>query len=134
MAAEDKQVLRTTGSAPSCTLRTSIGSGGVESDLKPAAGDMAFLESEMRLTGPESYREEGTISFGENDNVLRFTSAEGHLLRSPNPETMAGSSTWTVEGGRGQFAAARGFIVSTFTLSGAGELSDFQCGLIFLPE
>jgi hypothetical protein len=42
-------------------------------------------------------------------------------------------ASWKVEGGDGQFAAARGFITSTFTIGDSGERSDFHCGLI-LPE
>jgi hypothetical protein len=39
-----------------------------------------------------------------------------------------------VEGGEGQFSHARGLITSNFTINGAGERSDFQCGLIFVSE
>jgi hypothetical protein len=47
---------------------------------------------------------------------------------------MAGSASWRIVSGEGQFAAARGFITSTFTINNSGEPSDFHCGLIFLPE
>jgi hypothetical protein len=50
------------------------------------------------------------------------------------PGLMAGSATWKVEGGDGQFSEARGFITTTFTLTDAGERCDYHCGLIFLPE
>jgi hypothetical protein len=39
-----------------------------------------------------------------------------------------------VDGGTGQFNSATGFVTSAFTLSESGELSEYHCGLIFLPE
>jgi hypothetical protein len=62
------------------------------------------------------------------------TLGQGHVTAGLEPGTMAGTASWKVEGGEGQFAAARGFITSTFTISDSGERSDFHCGLIFLPE
>ena len=133
-AVADDKLLRATGIATSCTVNTSIGPSGVETHLKASDGGLAFLESALRLTGPGSFQEDGTISFGEdNRNVLRFcTIGEGHFTRSPEMGTMAGSASWEVEGGEGQFAEARGFITSAFTLSTSGELSDFHSGVIFL--
>jgi hypothetical protein len=133
----DSQLLRTIGSATSCVVSTLIRGSGVETSLKASEGDLAFLDSELRVTGPDSYREDGTITFGDDDNsnVLRFsTLGDGHFTTSIAPGTMAGSASWKVEGGAGRFAAARGFITSNFTINEAGELSDFHCGLIFVPE
>jgi hypothetical protein len=122
-------------------VSTLIGGSGLETSLQASEGDLAFLDSELRVTGPDSYREEGTITFGDtggdddNSNVLRFsTLGEGHFTTSIAPGTMAGSASWKVEGGAGRFAAARGFITSNFTLNERGELSDFHSGLIFVPE
>jgi hypothetical protein len=135
-ASTDSQLLRTIGSATSCVVSTVIRGSGVETSLEASEGDLAFLDSELRVTGPDSYREDGTITFGDdNANVLRFsTLGDGHFTPSIAPGTMAGSASWRVDGGEGQFAAARGFVTSNFTLSEAGELSDFHCGLIFVPE
>ena len=135
-ASPDSQLLRTIGSATSCVVSTVIRGSGVETSLQASEGDLAFLDSELRVTGPDSYREDGSITFGDdNANVLWFsTLGEGHFTSSIAPGTMAGSASWKVNGGEGQFAAAQGFITSNFTLSEAGELSDFHCGLIFVPE
>ena len=135
-ASPDSQLLRTIGSATSCVVSTVIRGSGVETRLQASEGDLAFLDSELRVTGPDSYREDGSITFGDdNANVLWFsTLGEGHFTSSIAPGTMAGSASWKVNGGEGQFAAAQGFITSNFTLSEAGELSDFHCGLIFVPE
>jgi hypothetical protein len=136
LAAEDSNSLRATGSAASCVMSTTIRHSGMETDLKSSEGDLAFLDSNLRLTGPDSFQEEGTITFGgDSEHILRFsTLGEGHFSAGLEPGTMAGSASWNVEGGEGQFAAARGVITSAFTLSDSGELSDFHCGLIFLPE
>ena len=137
----DSPLLRTIGSATSCVVSTLIRGSGVETSLKASEGDLAFLDSELIVTGPDSYREDGTITFGDTCgdddslNVLRFsTLGEGHFTTSIEPGTMAGSASWKVDGGAGRFAAARGFITSNFTLNERGELSDFHCGLIFVPE
>jgi hypothetical protein len=109
---------------------------GVQSDLKPSGGDLAFFESELRVTGPDEFEEDGTITFGgDSEHQLRFsTVGRGHVAPGVEPGAVAGTSSWKVEGGEGQFAAARGFITSNFTVNGTGERSDFHCGLIFLPE
>jgi hypothetical protein len=135
LAAADSDVLRTTGTATSCVVSTVIRSSGVEANLKASDGDLAFLESELRVTGPDEFEEDGTISFGgENEHILRFsTVGQGHVTPGVEPGTMAGTASWKVDGGEGQFAAARGFITSAFTISDSGERSDFHCGLIFLP-
>ena len=104
-----------------------IRGSGVETSLKASEGDLAFLDSELRVTGPDSYQEDGTITFGDdNSNVLRFsTLGDGHFTTSIAPGTMAGSASWKVDGGEGQFAAARGFITSNFTLSEQGNSATF---------
>jgi len=135
-AAADAEVLRTTGSATSCVVSTVIRASGVQTDLKASDGDLAFLESELRVTGPDEFQEDGTITFGdENEHVLRFsTVGQGHVSPGLEPGTMAGTASWKVDGGEGQFASARGFITSAFTITNSGERSDFHCGLIFVPE
>jgi hypothetical protein len=134
--ADHAEILRTTGSATSCVMRTIVQPSGVETDLKAAEGGLAFFESELRVTGPGEFQEQGEITFGdEGEHVLRFSTAgEGHLARDLEPGVLAGSATCNVEGGEGRFAAARGFITSAFTVSSSGERSDFHCGLIFIPE
>jgi hypothetical protein len=133
---DHSDMVRTTGSATGCVVRTTIRSSGVQADLQPADGDLAFFESELRVTGPDGFQEDGTITIGEDsEHLLRFsTVGEGHLIADVEPGMLAGTASWRVDGGEGQFAAARGFINSTFTISDRGERSDFHCGLIFLPE
>jgi hypothetical protein len=128
--------VRTNGSATGCVVSTLIQASGVQTELKPSDGDLAFFESELRVTGPDEFEEDGTITFGgDSDHLLRFsTVGQGHVAAGVEPGTIAGTSSWKVNSGEGQFSAARGFITSNFTISGTGERSDFHCGLIFLPE
>jgi hypothetical protein len=135
-AVDHAEILRTTGSATSCVVSTMIRSSGVQTDLKGSDGDLAFFDSELRVTGPDEFSEDGAIAFGdESEHVLRFsTVGHGHMTRGIEPGTMAGTVSWKVEGGEGQFALARGFISTAFTISDSGDRSDLHCGLIFVPE
>jgi hypothetical protein len=132
-ATDEPRRIRATSSATSCTVRTTVGPEGVTGSLEAAEGDLAFLEAEMHLTGAHVFSEKGTITFGEN-HLLRFTSAsEGHLGPSVCAKTVAGTVSWSVEGGEGQLANARGLITSNFTLSESGEVNDYHFGVLFLP-
>jgi hypothetical protein len=132
-AAGEARLIKTSESATSCTLRTTISAEGVECRQEAVDGDLAFLESEIQITGRESFSERGTISFGE-DHVLRFSTVhDGHLGPSACPETVAGAANWRVDGGEGQFAEATGLITSNFTITDAGEINDYHLGIIFVP-
>lgn len=130
---DERSTIKITTTATSCTIRTTIGAGGVEGRHEAIAGELAFLESEMHLTGPERFSEKGVITFGEN-HLLRFSTMEdGHFAPSACPQTAAGAANWKVEGGEGQFAGATGLITSNFTLGENGEINDYQFGVIFVP-
>jgi hypothetical protein len=133
---DQSQPLRTTGSAASCTLSTMISASGIRTDLNASDGQFAFFDSELRLTGPEEFQETGEIMFGDSAlHTLRFSTAgQGHFTSGFEPGTISGTASWRVDSGEGQFAAARGFITSNFTITASGERCDFQCGVIFLPE
>jgi hypothetical protein len=87
------------------------------------------------VTGRDEFKESGEITFGEGaEHVLRFsTGGRGHLNSGLEPRVIAGTASWIVESGEGQFAAARGFITSNFTITAGGERSDLLCCVIFLP-
>ena len=133
---EDAKVLRTTSSGTSCIMHTLVSPTGVETTLRPAPGDLAFLESEFRLYGANAFEGEGVLAFGDDgEHALQFKTAEkGHLSPSALPGVMAGTVIWRVEGGTGRFVSATGFVASTFTLTDSGELSDYHCALIFLTD
>lgn len=135
-AKSDPKVLRTTASATSSVLTTKIRESGVQSELQASDGELAFLESELRLTSPELFQGNGSITVGDDgEHVLRFSVVEhGHLDPEIEPGTVTGTSSWKVNGGEGQFSNARGFITSAFTITAAGEFTDYQLGLLFFPD
>jgi hypothetical protein len=127
--------LRTTGSGASCTINTRISGSGLQTDLSPSAGDFAFFDSELHLTGPSEFQETGEIAFGEAGHLLRFsTIGSGYLTSDFQPGTIAGTVTWRVDSGEGQFAGAQGYITSNFTIAPSGERCDVHCGVIFLLQ
>ena len=131
--AAESGVLKATTSATSCNIKTVVGADGVEGKFTPAEGGMAFFESEVRVTAPDSFVESGTITFGEGAHALRFsTVGSGHLGPSAEPKTMAGSVIWKVDGGEGQFQGATGLITSNFFLTESGEVTDYHMGVIFI--
>jgi hypothetical protein len=132
---DDQKVLRTTCSGTSCVIRTIVESDGLKTSLEAAPGDMAFLEAELHITSADSFEGKGTITFGD-DSVHELnlkTSGAGHWGQRISPEAVVGTVTWRIESGQGQFGSATGYISSTFTLNDSGDLSEYHCGLIFLP-
>ena len=126
-------VMKATTSATSCDLKTVVGPNGVTGKFLPAEGGMAYFESEVRITAPDSFVESGTIAFGESGHTLKFTTVgKGHLGPSPDPKTRAGAVIWKIEGGEGQFEGASGLITSNFFLTDSGEVTDYHMGVIFL--
>ena len=91
---EDAAILRTTSSGTSCTMETVVGPTGVETVLHPAAGDLAFFESEVRLAGQDAFEGRGVLTFGDaGDHELRFTTVHaGHLGSTAVPGVMAGTA------------------------------------------
>jgi hypothetical protein len=61
---DERRTIKITTTATSCTIRTIIGAGGVEGRHEAIAGELAFLESEMHLTGPERFGEMNDYQFG----------------------------------------------------------------------
>ena len=133
-SADNDKVLRITSSGTSSTMETTVGAQGVDMVHHAAPGDLAFLEAEIHMTTPDSLNGSGVLTFGdEGEHELKLDSMHyGHLRRTSLSGLMAGSVSWQVSGSKGRFAGASGVITSTFTLSDAGELNEYQCGLVFL--
>lgn len=126
-------VMKATTSATSCIMETIMEPDGVKGKFSPADGGLAYFESEVRLTSKDAFTESGSITFGDGDDSLRFsTVGQGHLAPSSDPQHMHGAVIWKVEGGEGQFAGASGLITSNFLLSETGDVVDHQFGLIFV--
>ena len=128
-------IMKSTTSATSCSIQSMIGPDGVEGRFHPAEGGLAWFESEVRLSGQNAFTETGTISFGEDEHVLRFsTQGQGHMGPSADEKYSAGVVTWKVEGGEGQFSGASGYITSNFIVTEDGEITDYQFGVVFLKQ
>ncbi len=126
-------VMRASTKAKSCTISTAVGPEGVAGTIAPSPGGEADFESQVTITGENSFLEKGLIRFGSGNNLLRFTTVgQGFLDASPEPNLQHGSVMWKIESGEGQFAGASGLITSNFTISGGGEVIDNHFGLIFL--
>ena len=132
-AGAEPGVLKTTTSAASCNIKTVVGSAGVEAEFHATEGGMAYFESEVRLTAQDAFVESGTITFGEDRHSLQFsTVGQGYLNPTPDSQAMAGTVTWKVEKGEGQFEGASGLITSNFTLGNDGQVIDHHVGVIFV--
>jgi hypothetical protein len=128
-------IMKSTTSATSCSIQSLIGPDGVEGTFHPVEGGLAWFESEVRLAGQHAFTETGTISFGEDEHELRFsTVGEGHMGPSADEKYSAGAVTWKVDGGEGQFEGASGYITSNFIITEDGEVTDYQFGVIFLKQ
>ena len=126
-------VLKATTIASSCAIESGVGPGGLDTVLRPIDGDVAAFESEVTITGENSFLESGTIRFG-NDHKFRFgTVGHGYLGSSADPGLRHGTVTWKVEYGEGQFQHASGLITSNFTIDASGRVVDHHFGLLFVP-
>jgi hypothetical protein len=132
---DKRNLFRITASAPSCNLATELSDAGVHSRVSVLPGDMAFADSELELTGSESFSGRASISFGDGPHALELrAAAQGHFESTPKQGEMSGAVTWRVEGGEGQFAGAKGFVTSVLTLHEDGQFSEFQTGLLYLAN
>jgi hypothetical protein len=131
-ASPDGSVLKVAMTAPSCTVTSIVGPGGLTGTLEPAAGDEATFASEVTFTGATSFQEVGTIAFGDGHRLRFSTIGSGYLGASPDPALRHGTVSWRVEGGEGQFAGASGLITSNLFVSEDLAVTDYQLGVLFV--
>lgn len=99
--------------------------------LDPVNGDEAILESEWIFTSATTFQEEGAVAFGRSGHRLRFsTFGSAYLGPATEDGRRRGVAIRWVEGGVGQFAGARGLIVSALVVDDAGEVTDHQLGMV----
>jgi hypothetical protein len=127
-------VLKAATSAPSATLTSTVGPGGLSGALQPATGDEATFASEVTFTGENSFPEVGTISFGAGHRLRFGTVGSGYLGPSVDPARKHGTVMWRVEGGEGQFAGASGLITSNFFVADDLAVTDHHFGVIFVRQ
>jgi hypothetical protein len=129
----DPNILSIKATAQSTVIRSAVGANGLSTNLQGAAGAFAKFCSQLRMTGKGAFAEDGEITFGEGNSVRFVTVDEGHVERASEPGLMAGAVIWRIEGGKGQFAGASGFITSNFYFNENGDVTDNQFGVIFVP-
>jgi len=120
-------------SAPSQTLSTLIGPEGVFGAVEPASGERATLEARVERFGDGTFTEEGQITYGSAGTVTFTTQGRGWVTAAPAPGAVYGAVVWTVTGGEGRFAGARGLITSNFAVSASGDVVDHHVARLLLP-
>jgi len=129
---EDRGVLVARATAPSGAIRTIVEADGVRAGYEPAPGDEAVMHARIVVADDASFSVAGSITFGVS-HVVRYRTLAGACLdATPDRHLRQGSAIFAIEGGSGQFEAARGHIASSFLLSDTGELTDHQVGLVFV--
>jgi hypothetical protein len=125
-------VFRGSTSAPSCTVTTVIAPGEVITTLQEVRGETAALSSTIIETGPASFVESGTITFGRSgENVLYFSTVGQGTIGGEPAGTMRGAVIWQVNGGTGLFKGATGLITSNFSITD-DLVTDHHWGVITL--
>ena len=125
--------------APCMRVTTEIDGDGVDARIEDLAGPKAEFYSKSKAhdggaLGPgKKFREWGTLSFG-NGNVLNFdTVGGGEFGPVGDSGLLQGGIVWAVDGGSGLFENAKGIITSNFAVDAAGDVVDYQTGVIYLP-
>jgi hypothetical protein len=120
-------------SAPSQILSTILGAGGVTARVEPAAGEAAVLEARVERFGDGTFVEEGEITYGTAGKITFTTLGRGWVGPGPAKAGVHGAVVWTVTGGDGRFAGARGLITSNFAVSAGGDVVDHHVARLLLP-
>ena len=119
--------------AGSQALSTVLGGEGIAARVEPVAGESAVLESRVERFGDGSFVEDGTITYGSAGTVTFETLGRGWVGPAPRSGWVVGGVVWTITGGTGGFAGARGVITSNFTVSAGGEVIDDHFTRLYLP-
>jgi hypothetical protein len=132
-ASADGNVLKAATTSPSTKVTSVVGPGGLRGTIEPSAGGEAAFESEVTFTGPTSFQETGSITFGERNRIRFSTVGAGYLNDSAEPGLKHGTVMWRVDGGEGQFAGASGLITSNFFVGEDLAVTDHHFGVLFVP-
>jgi hypothetical protein len=123
---------RAKSTAPSQSLTTVLGAGGVRAEMKALDGDAATLDSAVERFPDGSFVEDGTITYGRAGSVTFETVGRGTVAPAPIGGGTSGAVMWLVTGGRGAFQGAQGLITSNFTVSAHGEVIDHHVARLYL--
>jgi hypothetical protein len=124
---------RARSTAPSQTRRTVLTRDGVESAMEPVSGATAVLESTVERFDDGTFVEWGTIAYGALGVVSFETVGRGVVGDGPEPGEKSGAVVWTITGGTGHLAGARGLITSNFAVNDEGDVVDHQVTRLHLP-
>ena len=119
--------------APSQTLTTVLGGDGVRSGVRQMPGELAVLESRVERFGDGTFVEDGTITYGTAGRITFETIGRGWVGPAPVPGWVVGGVTWSITGGDGRLAGARGLITSNFTVNTDGDVIDHHVTRLYLP-
>jgi hypothetical protein len=128
---QSKRQARST--APSQRLSTLLGREGISAGVEAVDGESATLESRVERFGDGSFVEDGTITYGSAGSVTFETIGRGWVGPAPLSGWVVGGVVWTITGGDGMLAGARGLITSNFTVSTDGEVVDDHVTRLYLP-
>jgi len=124
---------RARSTAPSQTLSTRLTADGVYARVDAVTGETAVLESRIERFADGSFVEDGSITYGAAGRIVFETIGRGWVAPGPRTGWALGGVLWTVTGGEGIFAGARGLITSNFTVSADGEVVDNHFARLFVP-
>jgi hypothetical protein len=122
---------RTTASSQ--TMSTVLSGDGVRARVDPAPGDTAILESRVERFDDGSFVESGTITYGAAGSIVFETIGRGWVGPTPNGSGVVGGVLWRVREGTGRLAGAQGLIVSNFTVTPTGEVTDNHFARLYVP-
>jgi hypothetical protein len=118
--------------ATSQTLSTMLKADGVHAHIDAGGGEAAVLDARAQRFGDGTFVEEGTIRYGAAGGITFETIGRGWVGPGPRPGSNAGGVLWSVTGGDGAFAGARGLIASNFTVSADGDVVDDHFARIYI--
>ncbi len=127
-------VFHATSTAASSTISTVVSPSGVrEKASATPGGAKAYFESDVTITGEDTFQEKGRVKFGKSGkHGFSFTTVgAGSFKTGPDKGGMHGAVMWRITRGFGQFKGAKGYITSNFSVDGEGRLVDRQVGQFF---
>jgi len=117
--------------ASSQAIKTVLSAAGVEATVESVGGDSANFESVAEISSDGSFVESGSIAYGKAGKVTFKTLGRG-MGAGAIDGLNRGAVVWEVTGGDGKLAGATGLITSTFTVDGAGQITDNQFAVLFV--
>lgn len=124
--------LKVKASAASASIRTTVDSD-LAAVIEPAPGEPSEFESDVTMMGDTEFNEVGTIRFGAAGSLRFTTVGRGTVGPAPEEGVNAGAVIWKVEGGDGKLSGVSGLITSNFFFNMAGEVTDNQVGVLYVP-